>query len=242
MTPGQPNLTQLLEAAIAAAGEDIRVCIPGVISSVSADLKTASVQPTVRRAGADHADPVLPAVPLLFPRCGAARITWPVASGDPCIILFGDRSLEEWESGGGSKAIEPADPRTHDITDALCIPMGRGGSGVSRSSDVSIAIDDHTAGTAELRLLADGTVALGNTLRVGGYKEFDGTNQQFSGVAELLGLVVELVDVLMWKLSDGKKLVAGTPDGNTTPCCLTEIAWNAIAPIRAKLDALKGSL
>jgi hypothetical protein len=85
-------------------------------------------------------------------------------------------------------------------------------------------------------------VALGNSLRAGGYKEFDGTNQTFSGAAELLGLVVELVDVLMWKLSDGKKLVAGTPDGSTTPCCFTETAWNAIAPIRAKLAALKGSL
>lgn len=138
--PSSPNWTQLLEEVIAAAGQEIRSAMPGVITGVAADRSTASVQPAVRRAGADGDDPVIPDVPVLWPRSSKGRITWPLEAGDGCLLIFADRSLEEWESADGEKAVEATDPRTHDITDALCIPLGLG-RGSTSPTDIDLEVE-----------------------------------------------------------------------------------------------------
>lgn len=153
--PGRPNLSQLAEAVVEAAGEQIRSAIPGVFASVASDLSTASVQPAVSRAGGES-DPAIPDVPVLFPQFSGGQITWPIAAGDPCLLVFGDRSLDEWQRAGGARSVDPTDPRTHDLTDAVAIPLGMGGAASGRSGDISLRL-----GTAELRLQSGNKVALG---------------------------------------------------------------------------------
>jgi hypothetical protein len=150
--PGTPNLTQVFEAAIDAAKADTRVSLPGVFTAVASNGKTGSVKPAV------GPDPVIPDVPILFPQAAGFRMTWPVKTGDPCLLVFGDRSLEEWQSAGGTKAVSPADERRHDLTDAVAIPIGMGGPATGRSNDVSISL-----GAAEVRLQPGGRVAIGTS-------------------------------------------------------------------------------
>jgi hypothetical protein len=146
---GQPNLTQFAEAVVDAASEQIRVSVPGVFLSVSNDLKSGTVQPTVARQNAS-ADPAVPDVPILFPRWRGGSITWPVQAGDQCLIVFSDRSLDEWEARGGSASVTASDPRTHDITDAVAIPIG-----------INASIG--TGGTLKLDCGPGGKVAIGNS-------------------------------------------------------------------------------
>lgn len=117
--PGQPNLSQLLEETIDAASEQIRVAIPGVITSVASDLATATVQPAVRRNGSGS-DPSIPEVPILWP----GPVRWKIEDGASCLLIFADRSIEEWASADGARETTAGDPRTHDITDAVAIPLG----------------------------------------------------------------------------------------------------------------------
>ena len=236
--PGQPNLSQVAEAVIEAVGEQIHVALPGVFTAVAPDLSTATVQPAIRRNDSD-AEPALPGVPILFPRFAGGALTWPVVAGDPCLLVFGDRSLEEWESAGGGREVEPADPRTHDLTDALAIPLGPGGAATGRAEDISLQLAPSGAGTVELRLQADGNVALGNASRSGTYNDFSGSSQGYSGASEVVALVVALADVFLRKLADADPALTLVAGGNGY---LSQDAFDELAPIRAKLNAIKGAL
>jgi hypothetical protein len=237
--PGQPNLSQLLEAAIDAAGEQIRVAVPGVLQSVADDLSTATVQPAVRRHDSG-ADPAIPGVPLLFPGFGTGRLTWPVEPGDPCLLVFGDRSLDEWHSAGGGREVEPADPRTHDLTDAVALPLGLGGAASGRAEDISLRLTPSGAdGTVELRLQSDGNLALGNSSRSGSFTKWDDNSGSYSGESELVSLVVALCDVLLRKLSDTDTPLTLVTGSNGY---LDVDAYDELAEIRAKLNAIKGGL
>ena len=211
---GQPNLSQFAEAVIEAAGAQIHVALPGTIVSVASDLSTATVQPDVNPHDADP-DPAIPDVPLLFPRWGSGQMTWPVEAGDPCLLVFGDRSLEEWQAGGGRQA-DPADPRSHDLTDAVAIPVGLGGAASGRSGDFSVQI---TSGgnTAEVRIQGNGRVAIGNS----------------SG--ELVDLLSQLCSLL-----EGALILSVDPASHQGQ--LLPAAAATVATIRGKLDAIKGSL
>lgn len=216
---GQPNLTQFAEAVVEAASEQIRVAIPGVFTSVSSDLRHGSVQPSVARQNS-AADPTVPDVPILFPTFGDGRITWPVSEGDPCLLIFSDRSLDEWDRAGGGGAVEPVDNRTHDITDAVAIPMGLSGSG--------------TGGDVRISLGGDSKVAVGGADRSGTYTNYSDTPVQWSGECELLSLMSDFLDLLVSK----------TPfvDLSTIPGALVEPAFNTLAELKARIDELKGSL
>lgn len=239
--PGQPNLSQLLEYVVEAAGEEIRVGIPGIIKKTNSDNSRASVQPAVKRPGG-NGDPELPDVPLLFPVFGRVKITWPVESGDPCWIMFGDRSLEEWESKGGGGEVEPSDPRTHDPTDAVALPFGIGGASASRASDITLSLTNNTlVGSVELRLQDDGKLALGNSHRIGTYDDYNGNPQAHGTVCELVALVSELLDVLLTKTPT--PLIVDQPDGTpNVTVWFTKNKWNVLAEIKARVDAIKGSL
>jgi hypothetical protein len=237
----------LLETVIEAVGEDVRVSIPGVITGVGADLETASVQPAVRRNDAAEDDPVIPDVPLLFPRAGRARITWPVESGDSCLLVFGDRSLEEWQSAGGEKAVEAGDPRTHDLSDAVAIPLGPGGAESDRTTDLSVAFGGPEAGAVELRLQGDGKLALGNSLATGTYRSWtNGASNPptpFAGIVELLDLLTRFFEE--WTKDTGGLAAGIVNDGNVPPILKyypAEPIRNLAAEITDKLTAIKGSL
>lgn len=220
--PGTPNLTQVLEEAIAAAGHDIRVSLPGVVTGVSSDRKRASVRPAVGN------DPVIPDVPLLFPK----GISWPVEVGDGCLLVFGDRSLEEWQSAGGRKAVSPSANRAHDLTDAVAIPVGMGGVKSGREDDVSIAIE----GGCEVRLQDDAKMALGHESRSGLYKDYkDDTDTPWGEAVELIEVLVELLAGLLTK-----PLIQAP--GEDLPFSFKTDVGNVVAKAKSKLEAIKGSL
>ena len=120
---GQAQAYQALADAISSK---LRVALPGIIQSFDPVAVTCTVQPAIKGAlrNADN-DPVsvslplLVDVPVIFPRGGGCTITFPIAKGDECLVIFSDRCIDFWWQNGGVQ--EPVDPRQHDLSDAFAL-------------------------------------------------------------------------------------------------------------------------
>jgi hypothetical protein len=107
---------------------------PGVIDSF--DGKLASVQISVRLKYVQDGQvkfldpPLITNVPVVLPSSMGAGVflTVPVKRGDPCLLIFGQRGIDNAVERGGLQ--NPPDVendlfsriRHHDMTDAICIP------------------------------------------------------------------------------------------------------------------------
>lgn len=96
--------------------------LPGIIEKYEPSLKQVSVKPLLKRelGGAELELPVIENVPVIFPSTNKALIAFPLYQGDGCLLLFSQRSLDDWLSKGGD--ILPSDPRMFNISDAIAIP------------------------------------------------------------------------------------------------------------------------
>lgn len=116
------TLTDLLRAAINSALSEVHTCLPGRIEDYDHTTQMASVLPLLSRrlsTGEEEGRPVVSCVPVVFPRCGGASLTFPVSKGDGCLLVFAERSLDAWLGQGG--VVAPDDPRRHDISDCIAI-------------------------------------------------------------------------------------------------------------------------
>src|SRR5690242_15965782 len=111
--------------------------MPGIIVDYDAVKLTATVQlaiqgvvsyPDMKRPdgtkldGKLHAIDIapLPNVPVVFPRGGQATLTFPVAAGDECLVVFASRCIDGWWQDGGYKN-KPLMPRMHNLSDGFAI-------------------------------------------------------------------------------------------------------------------------
>lgn len=94
----------------------------GTIISYTSVTNTAKVSIDFKRKMADGAlveYPVLDDCPVFIISGGTSFISFPIAVGDKCIILFNDRNIEYWYTTG--KVLPPSDTRCHSVSDAIII-------------------------------------------------------------------------------------------------------------------------
>ncbi|WP_339054007.1 Gp138 family membrane-puncturing spike protein [Arsenophonus endosymbiont of Crataerina pallida] len=115
---------QLLEVFRHAISSQLRVAMPAIVQSFDASKVTCVVQPAIKGALTDTKGnsqsvnlPLLVDVPVVFPRGGAVTMTFPIKSGDECLVVFADRCIDFWWQNGGIQ--EAIDPRQHDLSDAF---------------------------------------------------------------------------------------------------------------------------
>lgn len=127
------ELAQLLRVASSQAARGVNTCLPGTILSYDAGKQLATVQPMLKLRqpdGREEEIPILNAVPVIWPRSGGASMTFPVRRGDGCLLVFNQRSIDEYKSSG--EVSTPLDPRAHDLSDAVAFmgftPSGAGGA------------------------------------------------------------------------------------------------------------------
>lgn len=65
--------------------------------------------------------PLLPTVPVLWPRGGGSFITWPLKRGDYCLVVFQKKSIDQWCGKGGTQ-VDPILDWHHHLSDAVCLP------------------------------------------------------------------------------------------------------------------------
>ncbi len=217
------TLADLLRLSTARSLLDVHVSMPGRIESYDAAKQEASVQPLIKVALADGSEaslPVINQVPVIWPRGGGAILSFPLQAGDTVLLVFSERSLDEWLQQGGELA--PDDPRSHDLSDAVAIPglypFSEPGDADSRDALLRFR-------GGELRLSPDGKIQLKNQLSYLNLNP-DGT-VALGGADELLSIVDGLLDQLL-------AMVVVGPPGAGTPANLP-----AFAALKMRLATLK---
>ena len=115
---------------LAASRLDTHTALPGIIQSFDAARMTCTVQPAIRGAvvlpsgQAQAVDlPLLVDCPVVFPGGGGYILTYPLKSGDECLVVFAERCIDAWWQSGGVQAA--AEYRLHDLSDGFVIPGPR---------------------------------------------------------------------------------------------------------------------
>jgi hypothetical protein len=243
---GEPNMSEVLEAVITAAGQEIHAIMPGLVTSADMSTGRVSAQPGV------GSDPVVPDVPLLFHGTAKTGLTFPVASDDQVLLLHGDRNLDGWIAGDGEKAQTTTDPRTHDLSDALALPVSI--AAPEREDDVDLYFTNETGGpsgaTAVVLQPGDITETPGAgvspgtaKIAIGGFiagtvEQFTDPDKAVAGPAELLDLLVQWFDFM---LQDTARY-NDTRAGGANPVRMLKDTANFTAEIRDQLKMLKGTL
>lgn len=125
-----PDGEELLRTAWDAWRAGLWTSLPGIIQSVDFVANTCVVQPSIKgfqRVLNDDGSvveklvtmPLLLDVPLFFPSGGGFSMTFPVAAGDECLVVFADRCIDSWWQSGGVQP--PASRRMHDLSDGFAL-------------------------------------------------------------------------------------------------------------------------
>jgi len=124
-----PNLTEVIRVAMAAAVNDLFVCLPGKVTKYDPARQVADVLPLIKRPyvnedGSTGLDdlPVIPDVRVMFLRGGGYFATVPLEAGDSVLLVMADCSIDEWMFSSGGAAVDPGDLRRHDLSDAFAVP------------------------------------------------------------------------------------------------------------------------
>lgn len=118
------QMQEIIDRALAR----MNTSIPGIIDSFDGESQTATVIPAISmktfvddEEGILEYPPIINA-PIVFPFASIAgfALTLPIKRGDPCLILFSQRPIDNWHDKGG---IQPSEEgvasRHHDLTDAI---------------------------------------------------------------------------------------------------------------------------
>jgi hypothetical protein len=133
----------------------IHTAMPAKVVSYNPGQHTVNVQPMVQglRTGSDgKVNPVTIAelhdVPVIYPGGGHQLITYPIAVGDECLIIFAERSIDHWWQLGTLNP--PSDWRMHDINDGFALmgirslPNVPGGGAAGGTANAGAAISTST--------------------------------------------------------------------------------------------------
>jgi hypothetical protein len=82
--------------------------------------------------------PILMDCPVICLGGGNTSLTFPIAAGDECLVLFNDRDMDNWFQGGAGAAL--ATPRLHSFSDGIILVGVRSSGKVLQSYDTVRAV------------------------------------------------------------------------------------------------------
>jgi hypothetical protein len=174
------SLSDLLDIFERAVKGDIDTAFVGQVQTYDASTQTCSVKPVIqaRFLNGDALDlPVVPRVPVCFPRGGGFMMTWPLEAGDTVLVVCADRSIDEWKATNNS-SILPVDLRRFDLSDAVAYAgVSSPAAPLLSATDDSMVIGEDSFSGMKITI-KDGKVSIGTT------------------AAELLNLVDNLIGAL----------------------------------------------
>ena len=141
------NLYSAVDFALKQKLKNIYTCLPGVVEGDSYDkaARTVDVRGALNVMTSDtnppsaHRREVVKGVPIVYPCAGPYRIQFPLAAGDPVLLLYSQRGLDHWKTDHGIH--DPA-VRFFEEIDAICVPgFGPGGSSPPSGDGLVIEMD-----------------------------------------------------------------------------------------------------
>lgn len=123
-----PSWAEVILRAMDSRLCELHVALPGRVETYNPATQTADVKPmirsTVRRDGTDELIveelPVIPSVPVLFPRAGSFFVSLPVKPGHFGMLVFNERSIDRFRALGADEP--PGDNRCHALAGATFLP------------------------------------------------------------------------------------------------------------------------
>lgn len=120
------SLQEFANAAFDYQTNNLYTAMPGVIVTVRDNFNQLSVdvQPSVNiknKDGTTKERPVVLNVPVQMPSSSTAALTFPVNVGDPVLLIYSMRSVDNWKRGQGRPST-PNDNRKFDKRDCIAIP------------------------------------------------------------------------------------------------------------------------
>ena len=121
--------TEVLRRVLEAHASDLHTGVPGRVRSYDRDTQTAEIEVLVRRvlpAGDDDDPdtiedyPILPSVPVLWPRGGGYFLHAPLAAGDHVYVLFAECDLNAYRTTG--QVSDPGVGTRHGLSGAVAVP------------------------------------------------------------------------------------------------------------------------
>ena len=116
------TLAEVFRANNAALKAGIHTSLPGVIKSYDPETKLADVLPVIKAPKFDPETgetmeseelPVIPNVPVQFPRGGGWHMSFPLEEGDHVTLVFSESATGAWRTSG--EVSEPGDVRRHAL-------------------------------------------------------------------------------------------------------------------------------
>lgn len=149
------RIENVIKNSLVNFSNNLHTAIPGTITQFNAETQLATIQPAIKTLliNSEEIDmPMLSNVPICFIRGGGFSFTQPVQSGDECLIIFCEKSIDRWKKDGAGFIAN--DSRKHSLSDAVAcvfasstpnaIPnFHTGGLEIKKDDDsVSIKLDD----------------------------------------------------------------------------------------------------
>lgn len=126
MSELNPTLNQVIARAVERGMATLRVCLPAKIVSFDPATQTAKVKPLLQEIALNESGeeineslPVISNVPVQFVGGNGYAATFPVAAEDPCLLIFSDRSISNWQERGTD--VDPVELHRHDFNDAIAL-------------------------------------------------------------------------------------------------------------------------
>ena len=121
--PVIPKLGYLLDEHTLGYMKTMFSALPGKIASYD-PLKTTAIIEVMMRRRNDYTEettdyPALLDVPVMQITGGNGGVNLPVAAGDPCLVIFADRDIDNWFGTGSAQV--PNSNRVHSLADGFAI-------------------------------------------------------------------------------------------------------------------------
>lgn len=192
------NLKDMIQQCIGT----IHTAFPGKISSFDSGKCIASVVPTMAMHLADGRTldyPTITGVPVFMPHAGNSQITYPVKAGDSCWIVCAERSIDDWLGKGSGNH----DPRTYDMTDAVCFV------GMLPAQSISPDNIELLNGSTSVSVTPNGSVNIKGNVNIQG-------NITCTGTSEISGTITCHGDVKASGISLQNHIHGGVESGGSS--------------------------
>lgn len=253
----EPTQEDLIRAHIEHALFRVHTAMPCRVQSYDPTLQVCDLVPLVRHAihdpdgGITHEDyPVLPCVPVVFPRTQDHFIAFAIQPGDMGLAVFCEDAIGHWRVGGGD-VTDPGFLGRHHLGSGVFIPglfdrsrklahapAGSGANGAVQGADPVLVVGSDAANGPRTTYHANGVVKTTQGATVVHQIDADGTNHAGSATATQFVALANLVDA---RLSALKAILTGwtvTPGDGGAALKTAMSAWDVSSVAATKAKAL----
>jgi hypothetical protein len=126
--PGTPTLPEAIAGAIESRLRELHVSMPGKVKSYNPATQRADVIPVVQ-AATPKSDgsvlledlPVIPNVPVRWPKANGCYLHFPMVAGDWVELIFNEAAIGQWRETGQVPA-PPGDLTRHGLSYPYALP------------------------------------------------------------------------------------------------------------------------